>query len=585
MNTMIKFLKLILIGIATILLVSCGNSEEVLEKETKDLELTKPSILLVGENEIRIFVGDQFQDPGSLVSDQLDGIESYQVFSDDSVNSNEPGEYILTYSYSNKNGISSETIERLVKVVQPTQFDLFDLSTLQNNYSLPYDNSISFIIASLDSNTITDGIKLQGEYSGFLDYSFDYEDSMLTIIPTNGFRANEVYTITLNNKLKSVLYDIDYSSSIRFKLQATEDAKFYDREIEFEIDITSIDVFDFDSDGNLNIVGNYSTYNDDNQALISLVSTDIMFPSDKTSTSSYTYHFTNETYSSHINIGTIQFSDTLPYWFAYNKINGMDNSISDSIFIFNQQLGEELLYKSKYDSEEYRRFKLNDYIDLNGDGINDLLVTENIGKDYSRLFLLISKGDDIFPNFEEIEINQSNNIAAKFVDWDSDFDFDIVFIAGDDLYLSKYNEGMFSSGSLLDEGYYNYRNFIVDDFNNDKRLDIATIYYGDIVVSYNNPDSLERNVVMSTSYDVTSDSLVSADLNSDGRNDIIFSVQSGSPFFNSSVFQTLNESDGFSQLRAIYDSRGSIFNDAIVGIDTDGSINLISRESNRVLIR
>ena len=108
--------------------IKCGNmyttsgyvsnlisNETTTTKENKDT--TKPDLVLKGEKEIVINVGDKFEDPGVTATDNVDGDLSSSVKKTGSVDTSKAGTYTITYSVSDKAGNKSE-VKRTVKVVQ-----------------------------------------------------------------------------------------------------------------------------------------------------------------------------------------------------------------------------------------------------------------------------------------------------------------------------------------------------------------------------------------------------------------------------------------------------------------------------------
>ena len=76
-----------------------------------------PTIKLVGEKNITIKKGEVFNDPGATAEDEVDGdlTENISVLS--SLDTNIPGEYVLTYSVTDLSGNISEKITRNVIVI------------------------------------------------------------------------------------------------------------------------------------------------------------------------------------------------------------------------------------------------------------------------------------------------------------------------------------------------------------------------------------------------------------------------------------------------------------------------------------
>lgn len=574
-------MKKTLIVLITIFLTACsiGISEEIV--------YNPPIISLIGESEITLFVGEFFDDPGALVILTNDDNEIKTIYTNDNFDSNQPGVYKVNYFYEDNNNQTSEIIERTIIVRFPTRMDLVNLDLLSNNLSLEFDNKIKIYVDKLDLSSVYRGIKISGEYSGFLDFTFEYEDSGLIIFPKQGFRANELYSLVINKDLKSLDFEVDLSSSVRFRFRPTTSAAFYNRELLVEVsNIFSPKLFDSNADGVLELIGTGRVFGDGEVSNATLFTTSIFGDYSQLDINQFgNVLFSLEPEYSISYIGSTQFTDNNITWHLYSKINQVTQSSANTIYIFSEEYGERVLYKSSNVSENISSFILNDVMDINYDGINDFLITERIGPNSDRLLLLKSSGNLIVPEFTSEYIYEGRNIRGEFVDWNGNFDFDIVFISDLGIYLAENSETYYPSTLLLDYGYYNHLNYVFDDFNNNKRIDVASVLNGDLIISYNNLSSIDRKLIKSTAYDVTNNSLASGDLNGDGLPDLILSTQAGLPFMRSIVFQTLNEMDDFGQWRMIYESRGSIHIDSVFGIKSDGTINLISRQSGKLYIR
>ena len=103
---------------------SSGNIKEVTRKVIfKDNE--KPKITLNGNSEMYISVGNDFEDPGVTVEDNCDKEVSHNIKTEGSVNTNEAGEYQITYSVSDNAG-NTESVTRKVIVSNGIIYLTFD---------------------------------------------------------------------------------------------------------------------------------------------------------------------------------------------------------------------------------------------------------------------------------------------------------------------------------------------------------------------------------------------------------------------------------------------------------------------------
>jgi len=79
------------------------------------VDTTPPTIVLNGNSNMTIKLGNEFVDPGALANDNYD--EDIDVASSGEVDTNALGEYILEYNAIDSNGNEAETVRRTVTVV------------------------------------------------------------------------------------------------------------------------------------------------------------------------------------------------------------------------------------------------------------------------------------------------------------------------------------------------------------------------------------------------------------------------------------------------------------------------------------
>lgn len=86
-------------------------------KKAKDTE--KPNLLLIGEKNITINMGQSYNEPGFSATDNIDGDVTAKVKVVGSVDTTKPGEYKLSYSVSDSSGNLAEE-KRVIKVIETT---------------------------------------------------------------------------------------------------------------------------------------------------------------------------------------------------------------------------------------------------------------------------------------------------------------------------------------------------------------------------------------------------------------------------------------------------------------------------------
>jgi|GEM_PF-2060019 len=84
----------------------------------KPLDRVKPEIKLLGDNPLKLVMGEKYEDPGSEAEDNIDGDLSEQIGISGEVNTNKPGEYTVTYTVTDAAGNTAKAT-RLINVVEP----------------------------------------------------------------------------------------------------------------------------------------------------------------------------------------------------------------------------------------------------------------------------------------------------------------------------------------------------------------------------------------------------------------------------------------------------------------------------------
>lgn len=112
-----------------------------------------PIITLLGENPYILPLNDNFQDPGVVALDSIDGVITTDVVIDSNINSPVAGEYRVIYSVTNSQGNSANPVVRTVVVVSNASQKAPELAVVVNalNASLQwsmedYTNVISYTV-------------------------------------------------------------------------------------------------------------------------------------------------------------------------------------------------------------------------------------------------------------------------------------------------------------------------------------------------------------------------------------------------------------------------------------------------------
>lgn len=86
-----------------------GNSSE-LERKVTVLDMVPPTITLSGDSTVYVKLGEEFVDPGSSATDNLEGDISDRIIVKGNVDTNKEGQYNIVYQVSDESGNNAEII-------------------------------------------------------------------------------------------------------------------------------------------------------------------------------------------------------------------------------------------------------------------------------------------------------------------------------------------------------------------------------------------------------------------------------------------------------------------------------------------
>ncbi len=258
----------------------------------------------------------------------------------------------------------------------------------------------------------------------------------------------------------------------------------------------------------------------------------------------------------------------------------------------------------------YYSSDLKDIVDINGDGVLDVLVVHNKSKgsaigvsceNRSKVSIILGKGDGDFK--EPIDVGEtSGGASVNIVDLNGDGYLDIVifnvyvrssFAGGCPLSAQAINtflnngDGTFSPGPSrsFDNLFYSGK-VLSGDFNQDNHKDVAVveyssifiggIEYGKIVIFRGNGDGsflepIELPLLPDAAYLYGND-ILPLDFNNDGITDFVVALNLWGNDFNSKVVLLLNNGDGtFRQSTILVDGLSGYSSFSVNDIDKDGN--------------
>lgn len=146
-------------------------------------DTSKPSLELLGDSEITIFVGDDFVDPGARSIDNRDGNISDKVIVTGTVDTGSAGTYELTYNVSDAAGNTATPVTRTVTVVADTEAPVITITgsdtitlSLGQTYNEPGANAIDNKDGDISANIIIEN-NIEADVPGTYEVSYNVSDS------------------------------------------------------------------------------------------------------------------------------------------------------------------------------------------------------------------------------------------------------------------------------------------------------------------------------------------------------------------------------------------------------------------------
>jgi len=132
----------------------------------------KPSITLIGNNEVNLTVGDTFTDPGAIAIDTEDGNLTSSIEINSTVDTSVAGAYVVTYTVTDSDG-NSASVMRTVIVLDIvyedaedgliTGWSIYDNNPLGASITNVYDAELDSQVIQLSGDGTRNGYKLQQE--------------------------------------------------------------------------------------------------------------------------------------------------------------------------------------------------------------------------------------------------------------------------------------------------------------------------------------------------------------------------------------------------------------------------------------
>ncbi len=171
-----QIIKPILIATALVLMIAGCKKED--QFPSKTVQVTYPGIELKGDSIVSITVGTTYTDAGATLIDDITGASSDLEASDNPVDVNTPGLYMVTYEASNANGFT--TVKQ--RPVLVTNIDAsWDLTGVYQRTSNGVDVNVTEVANGLYVIDNVGGVVSSSPQFIFPVYMGQLDDSTITI--------------------------------------------------------------------------------------------------------------------------------------------------------------------------------------------------------------------------------------------------------------------------------------------------------------------------------------------------------------------------------------------------------------------
>lgn len=176
---------------------------------TKFVDKEKPTIVLKGEEVIRLSIGSEYNDPGVIAKDNIDGDITSKVTISGKVNTNIASTYVLIYTIKDKAGNSSEISRKVIVEKKVTT------TTKKTSYTTTITTIKTTTKTTTRRNTTPPTIILSGSTTITINQGTSYKEP--------GYSARDVYGNNLTNRVKvSSNVNVNKAGSYTIKYTVTD---------------------------------------------------------------------------------------------------------------------------------------------------------------------------------------------------------------------------------------------------------------------------------------------------------------------------------------------------------------------------
>ncbi|XMB85267.1 FG-GAP-like repeat-containing protein [Mycoplasmatota bacterium WC44] len=532
--------------------------------DEKVVDTEAPIITLNGEEKISLIIGEEYQELGAIVEDNLD--KNLEVKITGSVDINTLGTYIIYYNVEDEAGNNASSMFRVVNVTEEkeekTQGPIIILNednekTVVVNYIYKNKDIIIEFPWQINVNTVSKGISVIGDNRGIYSYTpiMSGRGKTLTLDLNEDFYNGEVVRVYITEKLKDINNNSIGATSYEFRVK-TEDlvGNLSPNIITDTADgAQAIYAADIDNDGDIDLLSanyndnNISWYENNNQVFIKHIITD-------TAEGAMSVNASDLDNDGDLDVLSASYKDDTIAWYENNNQVFIKHIITDTAE------GAVTVYSA----------------DIDNDGDMDVLCSSN--KDYE-----ISWYENTNNLFIKHKIVSENKVATQnfrikslyMADMDNDGDMDILRASvGASLmwYINDnqvFTQGPFANSSNADSVY-------AADMDNDGDMDLLTASdYNNSIAWYENRNlAFIEHAISNTgneSYkaiDYGANSVYAIDMDNDGDMDVVTAEYNRVSWYE-------NNNLVFSK-HVIADTANRITSVNAVDIDNDGDVDVVS---------
>ena len=192
------------------------NSDKKTTSSKKEKDVTKPDIVIKGDEKITINVGSKYEDQGATVVDNVDGDITSKMKTSNNVNVNAPGTYLVTYSAVDAAGNRAEK-SRTVIVVEVTTTPTTTrnvYTTKRNVYTTTKGHSATTKKVTTKRITTPPTLTLKGNNSIVINLGSTYKEPgyVATDATGNNITSRVVISGSVNTSVAKT-YTIKYTVS------------------------------------------------------------------------------------------------------------------------------------------------------------------------------------------------------------------------------------------------------------------------------------------------------------------------------------------------------------------------------------